>query len=107
MAGHRTDDERRREVEGWRASGEGVGKYAARRGYSETTLRKWIRAEDARPVVAAPLGLVRLVPRSAIEVATKEAELVVEVGAARVRVRSGFDPALLRGIVLALAEPTS
>lgn len=106
MAGHRTDDERRREVEGWRASGEGVRQYAARRGYSETTLRKWIREEDARPVVGQP-ALVRLVPRSAVEVTEREAELVVEVGVARVRVRRGFDASLLRGVVFALAERAS
>jgi hypothetical protein len=78
MAGHRTEDEKRREVEGWRASGEGVRRYAARRGYSEGTLRKWIQ-EEAKPV-ANPLGLVRLVPHSAAEMAEREAELVVEVG---------------------------
>ena len=87
-------------------SGEGVRQYASRRGYSETTLRKWIRAEDARPVVDQP-ALVRLVPRSAVEVTEREAELVVEVGVARVRVRRGFDAALLRGVVLALAEHAS
>jgi transposase-like protein len=106
MAGHRTDEERGREVEGWRSSGEGVRQYATRRGYSETTLRKWIRAAEARPWVSAP-GLVRLVPRSAVEAGETESELVVEVGGARVRVRRGFDAALLRGVVSALSERAS
>jgi hypothetical protein len=105
MAEHRTDAERRREVEGWRASGEGVEKYAARRGYSATTLRKWISSVGSEGGVAkatkarAP-ALVRVVAQSAAEAA----EVVIEVGAARIRVPQGFDAALLRSVVLALSE---
>lgn len=104
MARRRTGAERRREVERWRASGESVGKYAARQGYSETTLRKWITTEDSRPSspAGAP-GLVRLVARSTVASASEEA-LVVEVGAARIRVAASFDPALLRSVVTALSE---
>mgnify|MGYP001176857165 CR=1 FL=1 len=108
MAEHRTDAERRREVEGWRASGEGVERYAARRGYSATTLRKWITSvgsEAGAPKAAkakAP-ALVRVVAQSAAEAI----EVVIEVGAARVRVGLGFDAALLRAVVSALSEGAS
>jgi transposase-like protein len=106
MAEHRTDAERRREVEGWRASGEGVEKYAARRGYSATTLRKWISlvgSEGGGATKAKAPALVRVVAQSAAEAA----EVVIEVGAARIRVPQGFDAALLRSVVLALSERAS
>lgn len=108
MAEHRTDAERRREVEGWRASGEGVERYAARRGYSATTLRKWIasvggEAGAARAAKAKAPALVRVVAQSAAEAA----EVVIEVGAARIRVPQTFDAALLRSVVIALSERAS
>jgi transposase-like protein len=111
MAQHRTDAERRREVEGWRSSGEGVGKYAARRGYSATTLRKWIasvgsEAGAAKAAKAKAPALVRVVAQSAAE-AAEAAEVVVEVGAARIRVPRAFDAALLRSVVIALSERAS
>ena len=106
MSQHRTDAERRSEVEGWRTSGEGVKKYAARRGYSETTLRKWIAMDERRTggQSVAP-GLLRVVARSTVTAA--ESEVVVEVGAARIRVARAFDAALLRSVVLALSEKAS
>jgi transposase-like protein len=101
MSGHRTDAERRREVEGWRASGEGVERYAARRGFSATTLRKWIArtGTTASGLTSAP-ALVRVVAASA----AAPAEVVVEIGAARIRVAGTFDAELLRSVVSALSE---
>ncbi len=99
----RTEAERRREVDGWRASGETVGAYAGRRGYSEWALRKWIAA-TRRP--ARPAGLVRVVPESAVA-PTAEETLTVEVGPARIRVSRSFDAVLLRAVVSALSETTS
>ena len=104
MGRRRTDAERRREVDRWRASGESVGSYAARQDYSETTLRTWITTADsgARSPAGAP-GLVRLVARSTAASASED-ELVVEVGAARIRVAGSFDAALLRSVVTALSK---
>lgn len=106
MARRRTEAEQWREVEGWRASGESVKRFAARQGYSETTLRKWIASEDSRPRArsAAP-ELVQVVARSMV--GSGEDEILIEVGAARIRVARAFDPALLRSVVLALSERAS
>lgn len=103
MGRRRTDAERRREVDGWRASSESVKKYAARRGYSETTLRKWIAMENAgsRAPSAMP-ELLRVVARSSVESA--DDAVMVEVGAVRIRVTKAFDATLLRSVVLALSE---
>jgi hypothetical protein len=109
MARRRTDAERRREVEGWRASSESVKKYAARRGYSETTLRKWIATENAGSRVPSAMPeLLRVVARSsvgsALSLGSADDAVVVEVGAARIRVTRAFDAPLLRSVVLALSE---
>lgn len=76
-----------------------AGRYAASRGYSKGTLLRW-SAELRRVEQVDEIQFVR--------VALERAELaptavVVEVGAARVRVERGFDPALLRDIVRALS----
>ena len=98
----RTASERRREVDGWRASGEGVRAYAARRGYSESTLRKWV-AKLGRP--AGLPGLVRLVAESQAKPLADDA-LVVGVGLAKILVPRSFDAAHLRAVVTALSETT-
>ncbi|MBL9020545.1 MAG: hypothetical protein JNL21_00035 [Myxococcales bacterium] len=83
-------------------------KYAARRGYSETTLRKWIATEDAgsRAPSAMP-ELLRVVARSsvgsALSLGSADDAVVVEVGVARIRVARAFDATLLRSVVLALS----
>ena len=97
MRRDRSEDERRREVEGWRASRQGADAYARGKDYSAWSLRQWAKALKSRDLVVAPPRFVRL------EVATPaKAELVVEIGSARIRVTSGFDRALLRDVVAAL-----
>jgi hypothetical protein len=102
MARRRTEAERRREVDGWRATSESLKKYAARRGYSETTLRKWIATENAESRVPSAMPeLLRVVARSSV--GSTDDAVVVEVGAAQIRVTRAFDAALLRSVVLALS----
>ena len=100
MAKRRTEEERRAEVQGWRASGESMARYASRRGYAETSLRNWAAAEGTWS--GAP-GLVRLVVASPV----RDGEVVVEVGAARIRVGATFDAELLRAVVAALSAGVS
>ncbi|AKT38703.1 hypothetical protein [Chondromyces crocatus] len=100
MAKRWTEEERRAEVQGWRASGESMARYAARRGYTETSLRNWAAAEGTWS--GAP-GLVRLV----VAAPARDRELVVEVGAARIRVKTTFDAELLRAVVAALSVGVS
>ena len=98
MAQRRTKREQRREVEGWRRSGQSAAGYAASRGYATSTLLRWSaaeREEDAR-------GETRFVRLQVEPVEAPAAELIVEMGAARVRVARGFDPVLLRAVVAAL-----
>ncbi len=88
------------EVQAWRASGQSGASFARERGYSPATLYRWAKAADAaEPGSPAFLRL---------EVASEQpsAELVVEVGEARVRVAPGFDAELLRAVVDALSLGT-
>ena len=85
----------------WRASGETAEEFARGRGYAATTLRWW-SSRLGREASAA--GFVRLVPRA---VAPAEGAIVIEVGAARVRVTHGFDAVLLARVVAALREAAS
>jgi hypothetical protein len=93
----RTKDERRREVQAWRASGETAHVYAARRGYSTTSLHRW--CADERASAEPAFVRVEVVPNDVRDAP----ELVVEVGDARVRVARGFDAEHLRAVVGALS----
>ena len=97
MPRHRRVDEQQREVAAWRASGLSAAAFSARRGYSPKSLFRWASTTEAL-AVTKPAEFVRLeiAPRAAA------AEIVVEVGAARVRVGRGFDPDLLRDVVATL-----
>ncbi len=94
-ARQRTWDEQRREVEGWRASGQSAEAYADVRGYSRSSLTSWAAKMRVLVKTKEPT-LLRL------EVERQYSDLVVEVGGARIVVRRGFDGALLRDVVGAL-----
>jgi hypothetical protein len=84
-------------VHAWRASGKSAGEFAAERGFEPTMLYRW---SSRVPRTESP-GFVRLVAKTVSPPAS--AEVIVEVGAARVRVGAGFDGALLAEVVRALA----
>lgn len=87
-------------VRAWRASGEPVAKFVQGRGYSASALRSW--AQRLGPAEPSPRFL-RVVPSKPMPAPGSGApELVLEVGAVRVRVAPGFDPALLAEVVRAL-----
>ncbi len=95
-ARQRTWDEQRREVEGWRASGESAESYAEARDYSRSSLTNWAAKMRVLVKTKEPT-LLRL------EVEKHCGDLVVEIGAARIVVKRGFDGALLRDVVGALS----
>ena len=70
---------------------------ARRVGVALATAYRWLREEDR-----GPRALVK--QPAFVELVTSVAQggLVVRVGSAEVEVRPGFDPALLRAVVLAL-----
>lgn len=88
-------------MEGWRASGESAARYAERRGYSLSSLCKWAteqRREGKQK--AAMSGFVKV----EVEAGAAMKELVVEIGEARIRLKRGFDHALLSEVMGALLE---
>jgi hypothetical protein len=86
-------------VRAWRASGEPVAKFVQGRGDSASALRAW--AQRLGPAEPSPRFL-RVVPSKPAPVAGGSSELVLEVGAVRVRIAPGFDPALLADVLRAL-----
>jgi hypothetical protein len=94
MARHRSEAERRREVERWRASGVSAADYCAAHGMSQESLRRWALEVDGPDKALAPKF-------ARVEVAglRDRGGLVVEVGRVRVRVERGFDGAVLRELV--------
>ena len=98
-------------VSEWRQSGKPAEEFADGRGFEGSTLRYWSsrlkHGIDTVPAETPPVRMARVVRRSKSAVAaTTDAGIVVEVGAARVTVRRGFDPLLLRELVESLrGEP--
>lgn len=79
---------------------------AARLGVSVSTAYAWLRAaanaKRATGMATTGPSFVELVPVSA----SATGPLVVRVGVAEIEVRGGFDAALLRAVVTALAGDT-
>jgi hypothetical protein len=99
MSQHRDAAERRREVAEWRASGLSATQYAARRGYSVSSLRQWAKDVSRRgEEEGAAAHFVQL------KVATTRPAVTLEVGGARIVVEPGFDADHLRAVVAALAS---
>ena len=89
--------------EALRASGDGVIPFAQRHGLHEERVRRWVRRlEGMRPTLAAPVPPPGFVPVRLVEPSAEGPGLEVAVGGAVVRVRRGFDAALLRHVVAAL-----
>jgi hypothetical protein len=97
-------------VDAWRASGQTADTFASGKGFSGKTLRWWscelgrrARQPSKSVATAAKPRIARVVRTSAASSAIeREGTLHVEVGAARIVVRRGFDAALLRDVIDAL-----
>ena len=100
MTRRRTKQERKREVAAWRVSGQSQAAYARARGYSPVSLARW--AGDAAAIETPAFVRLEVTPAQGAS-----ANLVVEVGSARVHVGRGFDPGLLREVVAALTSERS
>lgn len=76
---------------------------AAKLGLPASTAYRWIR--ELSDASTADGALIRAEPRfvELLPVTQLDARLVVEVSAAKIEVRTGFDAALLRSVVEALA----
>ena len=109
-----------RRVAAWRASGQTSTQFAEEQGFSCGSLRYWssrLTRTAKQPIanVLAPrpekrVALARVVLASrpsetrARSRVAEPAALVVEVGAAKVCVRPGFDASLLRAVITTLQE---
>ena len=91
--------DRAREVSGWLASRKSALQYAAGRGYSAVSLRRWAKLQATSRTVGPNFGFVKL------QIVSKaQAELSIEVRGVFIRVSRGFDPELLRSVIDALSE---
>ncbi len=93
-----TEDLWHARVAAWRSSGQTVSAFCADKPFAASTLRWWSSRLRRSPAQS----FLELRPREAV-VAVPHAGIVVEIGAARVRVLPGFDPALLASVLAALS----
>lgn len=108
----RSAADRARLIAAYRASGLSTKAFAEREGVASSTLYQWL-ANGAVPAVKAraeptpPFRIARVlrsaVPASKVAV-VPESALVVELGAARVHVRQGFDRATLGAVLDMLVD---
>lgn len=91
-------------VRDWRTSGKTAEEFAAGQNFEATTLRYWasrLKTEAATKPVTPMARVVRVRSREVRDDATTS-ELEVVVGNARIVVRRGFDPELLRQVAVTL-----
>jgi transposase len=110
MAPKKQRDERkeqqwRRWLRLWRASGLSVRAFCARHGLSEPSFYAWRRVLQQRAAEPAPFVAVQVVAEPAS--ASASALEVVLAQGRTVRVAPGFDPATLRQVVRVLEEGPS
>ncbi len=88
-------------VEEWRRSGKKAPAFVDGRSYSATALRYWAKRLETSAAVTR-VALARVVrPGTSVETTSDDGVEVI-VGSARLVVRRGFDPVLLRELVAAL-----
>ena len=90
----------RERVGSWQASGLTADAFASDQPFSAGTLRWWSSRLGRAPAAT----FLELLPRPATSAPEPPRDLLIEVGAARVRVAPGFDPTHLAAVVRALAE---
>jgi hypothetical protein len=106
-----------RRVDEWRQSGQSATGFTADREFSAGGLRYWAhrlkRERAASPETLVPMArVVRSLPAKepsralAAPTVAAESAIVVEVGAARISVRPGFDAVTLAAVVEVLAPRT-
>lgn len=103
-------------VREWRGSGKSAEEFAAGREFEGSTLRYWASRlkSDAERAPSSPPPIARVVRRRSRKPSVEAAlapvmvvdQLDVVLGSARIVVRRGFDPELLRQVVAALGAAT-
>jgi hypothetical protein len=92
-------------VAGWKASGQTASAFCKGKDFSASGLRYWIsrlgkgEPEEEKPEVRLARVVRRARPGAAVEI-----PILIEVGGARVGVRRGFDPEVLRAVLDVLEE---
>ena len=88
-------------VAAWRASGETAPAFCEGKEYAPSTLRFWAsRLGSLQRREATPdIRIARVTRSTAPAVAEVDSPVVVELGRARVGVRRGFDPDVLRAVI--------
>lgn len=95
-----------RRVTQWKKSGQTADVFAAQQGLNPRTLRWWSSTLRRPAACDAEVGFARLVATDAVPPSSAEPaalELVLPSGR-MVRVRRGFDPALLRELLTVVEE---
>lgn len=106
-------------IRSWKASGRSADSFARELGFSGQALRYWTQRlglNDSTATASPPSKKKtppsppnppppppRFVPVVSTKLPSSD-ELLLELGAVRLRVRKGFDPDLLRSVVLTLSE---
>ncbi len=88
-------------VADWRASGLTAPAFCKGKGFSPNSLRYWAsRLRKAEPGTSTEgVRLARVVRPMPPSVPAAETAIVIELGAARLGVRRGFDPETLRAVL--------
>lgn len=87
-------------VEEFQQSGQTAAAFVVGRGYRVSALKYWEKKLQAKP--RRTVALARVVRPGTVVEPTANGAVEVHVGSARVVVRRGFDPVLLRELVAAL-----
>jgi len=87
-------------VDEWRASGKSAQEFSQGKGFSAGGLRYWAsRLGKARQEASTQQARLARVVRSRKPTPAAETPIVIEVGDARLGVRRGFDPGVLRAVL--------
>lgn len=87
-------------ISAWRESGQTAAAFGRQFGCHPKTLQWWASRLGADKPEELKTEFVELIPRSGV--VARQSTIVVEVGTARIRVDSGFDPKLLAAVLAAL-----
>ena len=90
-------------VEEFQRSGRTAAAFVSGRGYTVSALKYWERKLKASP--PRPLSLARVVRPGTVVEPTADGAIELLIGSARIVVRRGFDPVLVRELVAALGGP--
>lgn len=87
-------------IAAWRASGDTVPAFCKGKDFTPSGLRYWTsRLRAGKPLPPKPEVRLARVVRPAPSAEATETPILLEVGAVRLGIRRGFDPATLRAVL--------